>query len=620
MSYLDPLRLHFAGQFQANVSTVNNDPGHFDNATFLQHYQKRQGPRMRPPNGWFNPEGDAAFRLLGCTVTSAWLPARAVDSSDAVLECIVADSDSAVAAKLVDLDSEQQLVSEIWGLEVRIADANGNTLMAGNYKPAAFMDIWDRATGGGNGDVGAGSAYHSVLSDLRWADNLASPFLQQLKTASEATGMLSIKFNIDGFNMDFSSPDFMVGRVVGSIGPQHPGAPQHLIIGRQFMAVAAAHGNFFTPQGGINFFPALIDTKQSSIYLDLGNALSTTAPGEALNNLGDLTLSAGATSLGTIAATGSDGYASDAAWYRQTAGVVALALSAAQCKAAKRTPLTLTGNTGIEIAEWPNGAFVRADTYVYRASPGDAVEVAVYATQFGERLSGSAVAFSFDSGQLQPTPDEHPYVQAGPPVAAPTSAVQFAEEVTTDAHGIATLVLTLSDPGTPRWFNTGTDYGIDGQVYGIRPTFKDASMNAGPENQWNFISLLLWSGFNVPDPVTWNDIQPIMQQYANLYPAMLRFLNMADEDSVRTHAGIMKLAFGLPVSDPNSMPVTRDLSPAKRAAMLEWLDNPVKSTVSTPRPKRPVAAAQQADSGVPPAAPQGGKAAAAARRLIVQKR
>ena len=34
MSYLGALRLHFAGQFQAAVSTVNNDPTHFDNATF----------------------------------------------------------------------------------------------------------------------------------------------------------------------------------------------------------------------------------------------------------------------------------------------------------------------------------------------------------------------------------------------------------------------------------------------------------------------------------------------------------------------------------------------------------------------------------------------------------
>jgi len=45
MSYLNPLRLHFAGRFQANPSTVNNDPQHFDNATFTANDQL-PGPRQ----------------------------------------------------------------------------------------------------------------------------------------------------------------------------------------------------------------------------------------------------------------------------------------------------------------------------------------------------------------------------------------------------------------------------------------------------------------------------------------------------------------------------------------------------------------------------------------------
>jgi hypothetical protein len=34
MSYLNSPRLTFSGQFQADPSTVNNDPTHFNNATF----------------------------------------------------------------------------------------------------------------------------------------------------------------------------------------------------------------------------------------------------------------------------------------------------------------------------------------------------------------------------------------------------------------------------------------------------------------------------------------------------------------------------------------------------------------------------------------------------------
>ena len=633
MSYLNALRLHFAGQFQANVSTVNNDPGHFDNAGFRPSYQQMQAAL---PNGWFNPQGDASFRLLGCKVTSAWTPSGGVTSSDPVLSYIVADADGQVPGKMVDLDPEQQLVSEIWGLQVRIADANGVTLLSGAYTPAAFIDIWDRATGsGGGGDVGAGAAYQSVLTDLVWGDVSASPFLTALQAASVATGQLSIKFNVDGLSMDFTSPSFMCGRVVGTIGPDLAGEPRHLVLGRQFMATASPKGNFFTPVGGINFFPAWIDAQGGQIYLDLGNALSTSTPGGAPNDLGDLALGAydpilspnspagSVVPLGTIASSGDGGYASDPDWYARTAGVVVLPLSADQLTAALAFTLTLTGSGATSIGEWPSGVFVRADTFVYRMSPGDQAQVTVYATQLGQPLAGVSIGFTLDPGQLQATPNLPPYVMASPPVATPEGVLAFDGAATTGPDGKAVLTVTAGDPGTPRWFNNGADYGIDGQVYGVRPGFADPSLTDGPINQWNFVSFLVWSGYTAPNPVTWTDVQPIFQQYANLYPVMLRFLNLGDYESVKAHAGLLTLAFGLDVRDPNTMPVTRDLSPAKRRAILTWLSNPLYGEAA--RPAARALAASVADSppdpaGGPPAAMRGGKAAAAARRLVLQAR
>lgn len=38
MSYLNRLRLAFTGSFQADVSTVNNDVRHYDNASFQPAY------------------------------------------------------------------------------------------------------------------------------------------------------------------------------------------------------------------------------------------------------------------------------------------------------------------------------------------------------------------------------------------------------------------------------------------------------------------------------------------------------------------------------------------------------------------------------------------------------
>ena len=71
--------------------------------------------------------------------------------------------------------------------------------------------------------------------------------------------------------------------------------------------------------------------------------------------------------------------------------------------------------------------------------------------------------------------------------------------------------------------------------------------------------------------------------------------------------------FGLDESDPNSMPETRDLSPAKRGAILRWLQNPLHG-----EPLPPTPAVQAGAPSVPSeVAAKGGKAAAAARRNIV---
>ena len=69
-------------------------------------------------------------------------------------------------------------------------------------------------------------------------------------------------------------------------------------------------------------------------------------------------------------------------------------------------------------------------------------------------------------------------------------------------------------------------------------------------------------------------IQPIFQQYANLYPLMGDIVDLADYDSVCGLREMLLLAFELPITNPNSMPVTRDLSQAKRTAILSWLQHP----------------------------------------------
>jgi hypothetical protein len=608
MSYLNALRLHFAGTFQAAPSTVNNDPVHFDNATFLPRYQQ-YGPGAT--DGWWNPRGNADFRLIGCKVTAAWQAGKPV-SNDNILQCLIADSDTRVAAKLVDLDTEQQMVSEIWGLEVRICTATGNTLAKGRFQPAAFADIWARFPTGGP-DSFFGAMYQSVLVDLEWADVSGSGFLTALKAASGAR--LSIKFNVDGFDDNVKSPTFTQGRIVGTIGPAAAEEPAHLVLGRHFLA---------TPQNPLNCCVATVDESAGFIYADLGNALPTVSAGGPLQNLGTLTLACifpndannnpvPPIPLGTIPYM-------DANWYATTAGVVSLPVTGTNLQKAQSNALglllTVSGSTNDGITEPLGGLYVRADQFVFRLEPGETAQTKLYATVFGKQLADATVVSISDPSQLQGQAVSN--TGTAPPVGTPPGAINFPCRVVTDARGIATLSIATSDPANPRAY-------IDGQVYGVRPMLQDTMPPpvGYPFNATEFISILLWNEYKAANPPTWQSLKLIFQQYANLYPVMDTFLNLADYESVCQHRELLVLAFGLPVSDPNSMPVTRDLSPAKRAAILQWLqhlgpgDKPLFGAEIPAA--RPAAALKTAAAGPPSAGMKGGKGAALARRMVLRR-
>jgi hypothetical protein len=648
VSYLNPLRLHFSGSFEAAVSTVNNDPVHYDNAAFKPSYaEPMSGTTPDELNGWFNPDGSGAWKLHGCAVTAAFGAEGApVAGTDPVLSCLIADTDRRPAAKIVDLDPEQQLVSEIFGLELRIATADGQTLLRGEFATAAFTDIWDRGAGGGaGGDLAAGAMYQSVLTHLTWGDTSRSPFLGALRDTAKvpSPGRLSVKFNVDGFNMT-PGAGFMTGRIVGTIGPAGPDEPVHFVAGRQFMAVAGPEAaTFFFPARGVNFCVATVDNATRRVYLDLGNALPTTSPGGPPGDLGDLALcpaAAGPTAspaeapaaIGVLAAA----QYTDPAWYPATAGIAVFPpdrpLSDDELAAVAAGPLSLVASApgqppAAVISEPSDGLFVRADQFVFRLNPGQHATADLYATRFGQPYAGAAVITVPVPGQLQP---DSPLGQA-PPVAVPAAAVSYPVRVVTDEHGRARLRLLASDPGRPR------DY-IDGQVYALCPVLEDTIVVPGdpyPYNQWNFISLHVWSGFTPGEPPTWHrDIEPVLRQYANLYPVMRDFLDLGDYESVCAHAKLLAFTFALDVSDPGAMPVTRDLSAAKRDTILRWLSEPGedgKPLLGDPPPPadpppaslasaspRPAGTGPRPGAAPPPGGQvpphRGGKAAAAARR------
>jgi hypothetical protein len=231
-------------------------------------------------------------------------------------------------------------------------------------------------------------------------------------------------------------------------------------------------------------------------------------------------------------------------------------------------------------AEAANGAHVRADQFVYRLDAGDNVDVALYTTTFGRPASGIPVTSSVGTQGLQ---------AGGPPLGVPSNAlVAGPSPAVSDANGVATLTLRTSDPGNARGY-------IDGQLYAVQ-----YAVDGGIADPYNFITVLLWSAVPaIADPAWWPDLQPVFVQFGNLYPIMHPIVDLRSYDSVVAKRDLLRAVFSLPVEHPNYMPVTRDLSGAKRKLILRWLEttgNNGLPNLGTPPPSLAAAVPQAAEA------------------------
>jgi hypothetical protein len=158
MSYLGYPRLHFAGQFQGDVPTVNNNPTHFDSSQFLPSFHSYGDE----DNGWWNPNGSGAWRFLNCTVRRVIYRDGTIcddPAADPIVGAMVNGADDQVEGKVVDLDSENQGVADIWGFRVVVRGPGCE--FKGDFKVAPFTDFWARFPDG-HADTIWSAFYHSA--------------------------------------------------------------------------------------------------------------------------------------------------------------------------------------------------------------------------------------------------------------------------------------------------------------------------------------------------------------------------------------------------------------------------------------------------------------------------
>lgn len=621
MSYLDAPRLHFKGWFQADVSTINNDVRFYQNDSFVPEYQQ-----LNQNNSW-NPDGTGIFRILDCSVTGGFLNGMQLATSvdDPVIGMTLQNADGRAPGKLVDLDPQQQMVSQIWGMQVRLLDAARNEMLRGEYRPAAFSNLWQRQQKGIRMDQQLAANYQSVLEGVAWPDTPGSPLLQALQAATE-DGMLSIEFNVYGYGRDATIPRYTMGHIAGTIGPYRRGEPKHFVLGRQMIAYTPK--SFTTPAGGIYNVQGRFSPTGQTLTLDMGNTFPIEEANSGLMNIGPVLAAVlnfnpqqyqPTVTTSQFVPIGEVPYLEDG-WYTRTAGVQTFDLSqnAAAQALLPQYPVVLlspaagtadtAGGYNVLLQESIDGLYVRADTFVYRIDPGQTQQIDFHASRFGQPLDGAVVATSSTEGMMggsgggaKVSPPTRPRA-AIPDIGTPADAVSYPASVTTGADGHAALALSASaqGPGTPRGY-------VSGQLYGL--AYQLASQPAGYiPNPLNYVSILAYSAKAVPTVPTWyQDIQPLFTQYGNLYPIMSRYVvDLTNYASVVTRLKVLRLAFSLPIADPNHMPVTRDLGAGDRATILKWLDGqgpdglpvlgtppvaPTTAPVTAPPPGSPAAAA-----------------------------
>src|SRR4051812_44312465 len=612
MSYLNNVRLIFSGTFQADISTVNNDVRHFDNATFEPRFQELQSPTNQhgPLNGWFSPNGSGAFRLIDCRASSVCYKdgtSQSDPTKDPVIGMLIGGSNTRVGGKLVDLDPQWQMASQIWGLEVKLTDDKGAAIFGGKFRPNAFRDILFTRVGGPAGDGGASGYFQSVIDGVSFAEGAPkSTFLKDLREAT-ADGLLSIRLMTFGYvGGPPRAPRYTLGTVGGVIGPcASADEPSSFVLGRRF--IPAQGSSSFQ---GINYFTGLVEEDAKRLFLDLGNALPLAATDGSLMNIGSLSvgllLDASLTEQDPVTPqsfqpVGTIPY-SDKGWLAATSGIISFPLTTAQIEQARNTPLALvtqpsSGPAVVALRETQDGILVCAEPSVLRIDSPDSRTTRIFAAKFGKPIS--VVVNTAQTGPQEGAggtgdPDEiDPPKAAIPVMGQPEAMLDIPQSVTTGPNGYIDLTVKATVTGTPR------DY-MDGQVYLIQYGVSGQPLTAF--NQFDLIGVHARSAFTAPAKPTWDDVQPILTQFGNLYPIMSQKLfNIADPVEVKRNVQLLRFAFGLDICDPNYMPVTRDLSEPKRQMICAWLDTLATEEAAIP----PQEVRQQ------PAAPMELRAAAA---------
>ncbi len=580
MSYLHTPMLIFSGDFRADVSTVNNDITHYNNATFQSNFQQ---PGTGSQNGWWNPEGGSTFQFINCQVKKINMPGGIVlqqPAEDLILNQSVGGFDNMSPGKMADLDPQMQMCSQLWGVKFRIFSSTGESFLEADLLPSGFKDLQIRQYKGGKNGQPLGGSWTSVLYNLKWGKGSASSQVLKMLRSLTTGNKLSINLSNFGFYYAHADGRFALGRILGVIGPYYEGEPEMFAPARRLFGIYNISGDNNNPAVLFNYSNFIVKEDSKRINLDLGGSFPIIDPMGGIEDIWSLQL---AVAINPVAANvdtnpyiidpsnysviGELGSLSGDRWLSETGGIVSFPLSDQALQLIKNRQLLLLnktkgGQNSVIAREALDGYVVRADNNILRLDRGEKKEGVIYVYQWGNPRPAVKVIQTLEK-PAQTSFGGNPNV---PFTGQPAEALLFPSYVFTDKSGKAAVIFSWTDPGNPRGY-------IDGQVYFVDYAIENV---VNPDQyQYDQFVVHLRDDFSIPDQPGWADVEPIWKQFGNLYPIMSKYIvDLSMQEEVLKKKDILIFAFSREINDPVYMPATRDLSAAKVETLLKWLKNP----------------------------------------------
>jgi hypothetical protein len=254
----------------------------------------------------------------------------------------------------------------------------------------------------------------------------------------------------------------------------------------------------------------------------------------------------------------------------------------------EQRPLALINGSSLVIREELGGMTLRAEKFTQRLDPNLAANnkaiITFYASRYGKPVEDFKVQFQSTSPAVDVSdcpPDPPPGSTNHPSPTTPRAEIPTLD-TPADAITIEPIGGGKTQNGTlqylvqgPSQFGSPREY-LDGQLYTIDYNFESGTKTI-PQTFDN-LAILVFSSFSVSTPPKWEEIQPVLQQYANLYPIMSRGLfDFSKQKQADASAYIMRFVFDKDIKDPDYMPVTRDLSQGKRTALIDYFSNVIEN-------------------------------------------